>query len=526
MRHAGRGVVVVACAAALAACFDFGGLKPKGDAGVRDADESDGADSEVSVPCAEKTYACDDDELVTTCVDGSKAPTRETCALGCDASAKVCGALVPGFVNEEHRDWAVLGEYELIVTSTFTLNTETGTLTQDGEDDIALEFELEDQDEGAPKLAVFRLARFEVTDGARLQFVGKHAVALVVRGEVVINGTIDVSADEATGGPGGASGDVADAELTEWPLNGGGTRDLIVADRAVAAPGGGGGSNGAAGGAGGNAHATGYQENPLAPGGQGPRTASADGGAAGTAFADTADWAGSLVGGGSGGPASCGQGTGDDLGVRGGGGGGALLVSASGGLILGTDAVLIASGAGGRARKDYVFKTEGNPISPCSAYAGAGGGGGAGGTIVLESSTASFLGSVFANGGGGGGGATAEGGMTSKTGKDGLAEAGTAAGGVGSVGGAAIDRAGTGGAGGAAEAHDGLSPPETEAGYVNGNVEPRARAYAGGGGGGVGRIVIRVLPDADLPEVGTFSPSEAPALRATKDAATFTPTRP
>lgn len=510
MRHAARGVALAACAAAVAGCFDFGSLKPKGDAGTGTDDAGDG---EVTETCAEKTYACDGDELVTTCVDGSQTPTREKCAIDCNAAATVCEAIVPSFINESHHDWAVLGEYELVVSGTATLSTETGTVTEDGKD-IDLEFKIEDQDDGAPKLAVFRLGRLEVKAGATLRIVGKHAVALVVRGNATIDGTIDVSADEVTGGPGGASGDSPDDQLALDPRNGlVGTAQGDGSQATYAYAGGGGGGNGTAGASGGDAKA----RKDQVVGADYVREGT--GGAGGGVFGGGADPDAALVGGGAGGASNCGVSTS----VRGGGGGGALAVSVSGILSFGTEGHILASGAGGRARGYYP------PLGtqPCaSGESSPGSGGGAGGTVWLETNAFEITGTasgVFANGGGGGGGSFGL--SPSNNGEPGSASSAAAAGGAahGATNGVTVTAGSSGGAAAAPVPEDALKADQPLIYAVP------VGAFAGGGGGGVGRIVIRVREDASVPSGANFSPNAGAAFVADDsitDDQIFTPTRP
>lgn len=494
----------------LAGCFDFSGIKPTGDGGPR----SDSA-IEAGDACEAPSYACDGNELVRACE--GEAEQRETCALGCagTAPAAVCVAIKPSFISTANLNRAVLGTAEIeVLSGSARLNTDNGNLDL-GAGPAAVPGYFTQSQDGAPGIGVFPLATLRVAEGAKLTIVGTRAAALVVRGNAIIDGTIDVSADGATGGPGGASGDVSDGELAAIAMNGKEAPSAYAyltgdVPRAGALPGGGGGANGAAGGSGGGAVADTPDVNPaMASGGQPGEPAE------GQMLV--------LRGGGAGGPADCGTSMGADLGLRGGGGGGALLISVSGSLHLGEGGVLLASGGGGRSRFDYPESAPGR----CSGASGAGAGGGAGGTVVIEASAASWGGATYANGGGGAGGTPLGARSASVSGKPGRTSSAQAP--AGEAGAAnnssenhgSAGRGGAGGAGAEATSHGvGGADAMDEFSSV-------AKAYAGGGGGGVGRILIRVRPAASLPggDQGTFSPSEEPAFIGEKSATIFTPER-
>lgn len=368
-------------------------------------------------------------------------------------------------------------------------NLTTGRLTHGGgEDDEIIPPVIEAQDDGAPELAVFSLDSLVMEEGAKLEFElgdgGSRAVFLSVRGDVVIDGRIDVSAKGQVGGPGGASSDTDGSPSDVWPLNG--RAGLYQSDTGavVALSGGGGGSNGGVGGPGGDGTATGTVLN---------KHAMRLGGVAGAASVSMTEWTTSLFGGGAGGPTVC-KGEWE---ARGGGGGGAFRIASKTSINIQSHAVILASGAGGESRD----KAE--SLGRCIDGATAGGaGGGAGGTILLEAPRVAVSGGVFANGGGGAGGDARQAGPES--GADGKAAISAAAGTQGHASDDGKFESGDGGAGGARANPNGGAGENASA--VTMDLEPVfPAASGGGGGGGVGRIVVRTM-DGTLAAGGTFSP--------------------
>ena len=241
-------------------------------------------------------------------------------------------------------------------------------------------FETIDQGPGWPDIAVFHLNSLHITSGTEIGTRGNDALALVVRGDVIIEGTLYVTGDHdcgINGVPGGYRGGLAN-----YPQ--GGTGD---------GPGGGPGGSNLGGGAGGTF------------GGIGGDGANAELGALGglPVLQGYGDPTLIPLVGGSGGGAS----TTEDCG---GAGGGALVLASSTSIIVALNGGITAGGRGG-------WK---------------GGGGGSGGAILLEGPAVTVDGVVAANGGGGG--ASHSGGCSGKIsglpacGADGFA----ATGGVGS----------------------------------------------------------------------------------------------
>ncbi len=298
-------------------------------------------------------------------------------------------------------------------------------------------------------LAVVAVDSLTIEPEVYLTGVGRRSLILLSRGEVYVQGAIDVSAicfdgRLECGGAGGGIGARSLGETATGCAPGGNGADVSI--------GGIGGIGGTGGGGGGMASAGGH-------GGAG-----LDGAAAGFAGDNTT---GRCPGaslepllGGSGGGAGGGL-----VGGIGGGGGGAVqitsltrisLIGVASNFYLG----IFANGAGGGRAQD-----------------GGGGGGGSGGAILLEAPSV-ILDSVFVSATGGGGGA---GGLASRTvdGESGREDGMVASGGTGD------------GAGG-----DGAVATEASMAGVGGG--PRT----GGGGGGLGIVRIN-CPEAGLRMMGS-----------------------
>lgn len=297
--------------------------------------------------------------------------------------------------------------------------------------------------------AVLSLAGLQLVATTSLRIEGTTPLIIAVHGGAIIDGTITVSAEAATSGPGGGS-----------CVAGAGSNALAAPASWTAGGGGGGGGFGSPGGTGGTGDVQpGY---PKTPGG----TASS---------ANTDPMLVPLRGGCSGGaggqedPSCTSPGT---PGV-GGGGGGALQVSVRNGLILGAAARLAANGGGG------VRAINGTYVLDSGGHVGAGGGGGgSGGAIFVEGLTISIASSAMlcANGGSGGGGSHNNDGPITD-GVDGACALSAAPGGAG------INGWGGNGAFGSTAAENG----------DNGN---RQDDGGGGAGGGVGRIRVRAATGA------------------------------
>lgn len=219
---------------------------------------------------------------------------------------------------------------------------------------------VESQADG-PDVFVFSISNLTVGAGGTLSFTGQYPVVLVVGGDADIAGTVEISADGATPGPGGNvdCGASAGAEGGTSGSNGSG---------------GGGGALGSRGGAGGDTNS-------------GPTP----GGAAGETRGDPSGVP--LLGG-------CAGGQGGSGGGAAGAGGGALRLMVAGSLII-TGSLRANGGDGQRAGN--------NP---------GGGGGGSGGSIIIDAGTLDGTGSVVAEGGRGGGGDAAGGGGSGATSAD------------------------------------------------------------------------------------------------------------
>lgn len=214
---------------------------------------------------------------------------------------------------------------------------------------IAAPSKVIDQGPGNPKIRVFYVNGFRVGRDSKVRVTGTNALAIVSRGDVVIEGILDVSAEnrECDGGPGGFRGGAGKEGKGE---NGFG---LGAGLGAVYPAGASGGSFGGLGGAGGSD--VGYTPT--------------SGAASGVKYGN-AELVPLIGGSGGGGDSYCG-----------GGGGGALQIVSS------TSIHVVAGGginAGGASSKNYH------------------GGGGSGGAILVEAPKVTVQGTLAANGGGGG----------------------------------------------------------------------------------------------------------------------------
>ncbi len=431
-----------------------------------DADQCDQEPAEDGTPCDDQNNCTGGDACQAGVCQGT-----DLCQLGCNEAENRCYQLDPSNAGPERLCVAGADDIQVSGDQQLVLDTDGGTL--DGQPLAA--FQTAGQGAGLPELAVFSLDTLTVAAGGVLWIRGNRAPVLLACGDVQIDGTIDVSAENREPGPGGYGGgaggyrdegDAIAAENGAAPLDseaggGGSTED----ESPYRESGGGGGGHGQPGGAGGAA-------------------TSGDGAHAGGSAGEVCG-AAELVPlhGGAGGGGAGSYRTGGD----GGGGGGALQISAGGTLTIGNGAVIRAAGDGGG-------------VSSVSNYGGGGGGGG-GGAILLEAAELLAHGTLAANGGGGGGGRTDYHPWGRYCPQDtptagGLGPAGTAraSGGTECDASSGAPDAGGGGRGGSRAG----APAHGETGF-----DGRA---SGGGGGGVGRIRLNSHQDAALTVDGTTSP--------------------
>lgn len=252
----------------------------------------------------------------------------------------------------------------------------------------------------ASGVAVLRVGAWKQSVGVIV--TGSRPLIVLASKAAFIAGRVDVAADHATPGPGGA-------EQAKGPGKGAGGEEGAYCD-----PGGGGAGFGDIGGAGGA-----------------PPCGSANAGAGGVLYgAKLVDF-----GGGSGG----GKGAGNCGGFGGGGGGAIQIASLARIDVIGGGAIDASGGGGGGG---------------CRSPGNGGGGGGSGGLVFLEAPAIDVGGALGANGGGGGEGGYADlfNGRDGQDGANGLPDLTPAAGG----GASSTDR--PGGVGGARAAPAGQPP--------------------------------------------------------------------
>jgi hypothetical protein len=318
---------------------------------------------------------------------------------------------------------------------------------------------------GGVPIGVLTLASLRVAADAVVRARGQAALAVVVSEAVVIDGLVEVGAnqrgDRTEPGPAGGAGAGSGAAPAAGCAPGGPGRTVDIDGTGGGEPGGGGGGYGSPGGDGGDGIA------PTAGRGMGGRLCGSptlepliggSGGGAGGVYMVALRAAQSTFA----------------IGGAGGGGGGAVQITAATSILVGPRGAISAGGAGGDSAR---------PIAGMPDY-GGGGGGGAGGGILLEAPSVTVAGTLAANGGGGG---SAEDGTA---GEDGGLGGTPARGGIATVG--------DGGAGAAGGALAQAAPDGSD---------------AGGGGGGGGRIRINSIEP--LAATGTISPpASLGALRA------------
>lgn len=376
----------------------------------------------------------------------------ESCALGCSTTAPTrCAALIPSNIAPAAFDPAA-PDTALAMSAAFDTSSCAGAPI--GVSRLASQV-------GGGQVCLVTVGRLEIMAGVTLTVRGAFPLVIAASDEVIIAGTIDLSARAHLPGPGGQPGFVDS-----------GTSIASTAGRLGSTAGSqnGGGGGGALCGGGG-------------PGG--PAAAGGAAGGSGGVAVDPSMYFASPLTGGSQGAIGIGPGVPGRRGSSGGGGGAIQISSLVRIRILG---VIDASGGAGT----------GGGASPTSD-SGAGGGGGAGGATLLEAPEVAFEGTgmVRVAGGGGGGGAN-EPTPAGSPGTDGFGVAGRPPGGAPTT---------TGGSGGG-----GAGGTDVAGGAGGMGVGPQGNG--GGGGGGAGCIVIHTA-SGDLPVgAGNSSPSVEPALRS------------
>lgn len=316
--------VAVGLALVIAGCGNVAEMMPDG------PDQGDGPDAACN--------RCDGNMLVTCDAGGN--PTPQACSLTCvDGPPAHCAYLEPRYLPDV-CDVGVPDE--LVVSSDAMFDTNLDAICNGG---IIVQA-------GAAEICVVHHDTITIDAGAAFKVGGARALALVADHALTIAGTLDVSADRTTNGPGGG----------------------VI--RSGTAPG-----NSEVGGAGGGG--SGFQT----PGGAGATSAIDGGGGNGGAQQLDPATLNVLVGG----PRPDGMMSSLDPGPAG-GGGAATLISCNGTVSV---TGLIDAGGGGGEGGFPVF------IGEIGGF-----GGGAGGYVVLQGIAVSVTGELYANGGGGGAGMT------------------------------------------------------------------------------------------------------------------------
>lgn len=371
-----------------------------------DATGQDGGTADAA-SCTPSTTACQGDNLVSC--DASGVATVTPCLLGCNPTpTPECRVLSPTNLLASTCETAGGGSLTLGTSETLLIDTSLDALPARRD---RCNF-IKSQPGGAPEICIVKFDNVTIPAGAKLSASGNRVLAIVATGRMNIGGTIDVGAEAATDGPGGATSAAAGEA---------GSSDQ---------DGGGGGGNGFGGGSGARGdRADGpkggrmIEDNtlsPLRPGGRGGSNGA------------------TLV----------------NLVALGGGAGGGLQLVSCGELLIGQGAVIDAGGGRGQGGRALTGLSSG------------GGGGGSGGNILIEAARVTISGTVVANGGGGGeGSAKAPSSVAGMDGADGSRTLSPAPGGN-----SATLSGGEGGAGGArnARAGDGQPPANSANGAGGG----------------------------------------------------------
>lgn len=367
--------------------------------------------------CVADTLGCSaDSTTLDQCGSDGLVATTESCAAGCapaaGSDAPRCKHIAPAWLPNVCDD--------LAATPQASLGSATLDTTQDASCTGGI------VQSGTTNICVVRAGKIDIAD---LKVTGTRAIAFVADDELTVTGTLDVSADGSTAGPGaGALGAGTNTNASYQGAGGAGFSQVGGA--------GGGNETGTIGGQ---------------PGGG----------------VTTRPTAMPFVGGAYGGYSDCGSTTICRVNGRsfpgGGGGGGTLLIACRG--TVSVAGIVDASGGGGAGGGDY-FPGSGTTQ-------GGGAAGGSGGFVVFQGVQVSITGKLYSNGGGGGAGCGTDD-CQANPGSDGSTST------AGAPGGAANGTTNGGGIGGSLL----QTPGAGEKTFAS------ASAGAGGGGGATGRFQV------------------------------------
>lgn len=390
--------------------------------------------------CVANTDSCSADfSAVEHCGTDSKIAQRETCAAGCvtDALGSHCQYIDPAWLG------GICDKPSTIIS--------TMSNTLDVDNDAACT--------GGVVVAdtTFCVVRAKTIDIGSLKVTGRRAVAFVADDTLTVSGTLDVSADGTTSGPGATYVGEGVSTTAASYLGAGGAGFTQVGGT------GGANDNGSVAGQPGGAT---HDRSPSQP------------------FRGGAKGGDSLC---QSGNAFCFNGV-DSYG--GGGGGAALLISCRG--TVKVTGIVDAGGGGGQGGVDH--------YSSSSFAPGGAPGGGSGGFVAFEGVRVELTGKLYANGGGGGGGCNSDN-CVGLPGADGLRATVGASGGHGPV----TTTSCSGGAGGS------ITNPPGNGFQTYGNTA----AGAGGGGGSMGRFLV-LTPSSGAAILTTNDASPQPETSTTK----------
>ncbi|HSD86042.1 MAG TPA: hypothetical protein VLB44_00955 [Kofleriaceae bacterium] len=395
--------------------------------------------------CVVDTSSCSADHTTLDhCGSDGVVAQSEACAAGCvtgtAGAADRCGYVKPAWLPDVCNDPATMPNVSLANTP---LDTQQDSSCTGGVLQV-----------NGTTFCVIRAGTIVLGD---LKVTGTRAIAFVADDALTVNGTLDISADGPTAGPGAGT-------------LGAGTPTINASYQ-----GGGGAGFAQAGGAGGG---------------------NDTGTIAGMAGGPTTDrlTTSPFVGGATTSPARCDNGTFFCLNSidfpGGGGGGGALLIACRGKVSVSATGTIDAGGGGGTGGGDHY------PAGGSIAQGGAPGGG-SGGFVVFQGVRVEITGKLYANGGGGGAGCGTDN-CRGLPGSDGLRSSGGAPGG---------DPAGNtcgGGIGGSVSSAPGTGERTFSTGA----------AGSGGGGGSTGRF-LTFTPSGVAPVLTPVEASPGPEVSST-----------
>lgn len=173
---------------------------PDADTTSPDADTTspDASVDASTAECTPDVTTCEEDTL-TVCDSTGHVDSQTTCALGCFDTSR-CNKLDPSNDLATHLD-AAASTLDVTFAGTATIDTDVGSISdQNG----ALALSTATVSDGPVPIFVIRVKSLTASD---VNVTGASALAIVSDGNIVINGTLDVSGENETNGAGANTAD-------------------------------------------------------------------------------------------------------------------------------------------------------------------------------------------------------------------------------------------------------------------------------------------------------------------------------